>query len=85
MVNTPEREELGYNEAKALTKSVCPLGANAVVDEGSYDRLIGVVYCNYSTVPVNQILLEEGKAVVYEDFCGVSEFARDKWVTSFGC
>jgi endonuclease YncB( thermonuclease family) len=91
MVNTPERGELGYNEVTALTQSVCPLGANALVDEddgqkeGSYDRLIGVVYCNYSTVPVNQILLEEGKAVVYEDFCRVSEFARDKWVTSFGC
>jgi hypothetical protein len=91
MVNTPERGELGYDEATELTKSVCPVGAEALVDEddgqkeGSYDRLIGIVYCNESSTSVNQILLEEGKAVVYEDFCGVSEFARDKWVTSFGC
>jgi hypothetical protein len=34
---------------------------------------------------VNQLLLEDGKAVVYEDFCDVSEFANNKWVTNFGC
>lgn len=91
MVNTPERGEAGYNEATEITESVCPVGGNALVDEddgqkeGSYDRLIGVVYCNGSTTSLNQILLEEGKAIVYEDFCGVSEFARDKWVTRFGC
>jgi endonuclease YncB( thermonuclease family) len=91
MVDTPERGEAGYNEATELTESVCPAGAKALVDEddgqkeGSYDRLIGIVYCNGNTTSVNQILLEEGKAIVYEDFCGVSEFGRDKWVTSFGC
>jgi endonuclease YncB( thermonuclease family) len=91
MVNTPERGEDGYNEATKLTKSVCPVGADALVDEddgqkeGSYDRLIGTVYCNSSTTSLNQILLQEGKAVVYEDFCDVSEFAKDKWVTDFGC
>ena len=91
IVNTPERGEDGYNEATKLTESVCPVGADALVDEddgqkeGSYDRLIGTVYCNSSTTSLNQILLQEGKAVVYEDFCDVSEFAKDKWVTDFGC
>jgi endonuclease YncB( thermonuclease family) len=91
MVNTPERGEAGYNEATQITKSVCPVGGNALVDEddgqkeGSYDRLIGVVYCNGSTESLNQVLLEQGKAIVYEDFCSVSEFANDGWVTSFGC
>ena len=91
MVNTPERGEPGYNEATELTESVCPVGAKALVDEddgqkeGSYDRLIGIVYCNGNATSLNQILLEERKAILYEDFCGVSEFARDKWVTSFGC
>jgi len=91
MVNTPERGELGYDEATELTESICPVGAEALVDEddgqkeGSYDRLIGIVYCNGSATSVNQNLLEERKAIIYEDFCGVSEFARDKWVTSFGC
>jgi micrococcal nuclease len=91
MVNTPERGEAGYNEATEITESVCPVGGNALVDEddgqkeGSYDRLIGVVYCNDSTESLNQILLEEEKAIVYEEFCSVSEFANDGWVTDFGC
>jgi endonuclease YncB( thermonuclease family) len=91
MVNTPERGEVGYNEATDFTESICPVGSTALVDEddgqkeGSYNRLIGVVYCNRSTTSLNQLLLEEGKAIVYEDFCEVSEFANDKWVTSFGC
>jgi micrococcal nuclease len=91
MVNTPEKGEDGYNEATDFTGSICPVGSNALVDEdngqkeGSYDRLIGVVYCNGSAESVNQLLLEDGKAVVYEDFCDVSEFANNKWVTNFGC
>ena len=91
MVNTPERGEAGYKEATDFAGSICPVGSNALVDEddgqkeGSYDRLIGVVYCNGSTASVNQFLLEQGKAIVYEDFCDVSEFANDKWVINFGC
>jgi nuclease-like protein len=77
--------------ATELTESISPVGKTALVDEddgrkeGSYDRLIGAVYCNGNTSSLNQILLEEGKARVYEDFCGVSEFSRDNWVTDFGC
>jgi micrococcal nuclease len=91
MVNTPERGEAGYNEATDYTKSICPTGSAALVDEddgqkeGSYDRLIGVVCRNSSTTSLNQLLLEEEKAIVYEDFCEVSEFANDKWVTNFRC
>jgi endonuclease YncB( thermonuclease family) len=91
MVNTPERGKAGYDEAANFTESTCPVGGNALVDEddgqkeGSYDRLIGVVYCNGNTASINQLLLEERKAIVYEDFCDVSDFAKDKWVTDFGC
>ena len=91
MANTPERGEAGYNEATDFTESICPVGSNALVDEdagqkeGSYDRLIGIVYCNDDAKSVNQLLLENGKAVVYEEFCDVTEFAKDKWVTKFGC
>ena len=91
MVNTPEMGEAGYNEATDFTGTICPIGGIALVDEddgqkdGSYDRLIGIVYCNDNKTSVNQLLLEAGKAAVYEDFCGVSEFAKDDWVTNFGC
>lgn len=33
MVNTPERGEAGYNEATEIAESVCPVRANALVDE----------------------------------------------------
>ena len=91
MVNTPERGEAGYWDATDFTESLCSVGTNALVDEddgqkeGSYDRVIGVVYCNGSSTSLNQLLLEDGKAIVYEEFCDVSEFANDKWVTNFGC
>ncbi len=64
MVQTPELGEAGSNEATAVTESVCPMGGSALVDEDvgqkeiSYDRLIGVVYCNGSSTSVNQLLLE---------------------------
>ncbi|MGH9951549.1 MAG: thermonuclease family protein [Nitrososphaeraceae archaeon] len=91
MVNTPESGEGGYDEAVDATESECPIGSKALVDEddgqkeGSYSRLIGVVYCNGNTSSLNEILMETGKAVLYEDFCGVSEFANEYWVTRYGC
>ncbi|MPZ05718.1 MAG: hypothetical protein GEU26_04760 [Nitrososphaeraceae archaeon] len=62
LVNTPERGEAGYNDAIETTESVCQVGSPALVDEddgqkeGSYDRLIGVIYSNGSPTSLNQIL-----------------------------
>jgi endonuclease YncB( thermonuclease family) len=91
MVNTPEVGESGYDAATDTTESECPVGSEALVDEddgqkeGSYSRLIGVVYCNGNSSSLNEILMESGQAVLYEDFCGVSEFANEGWVTQYGC
>jgi micrococcal nuclease len=91
MVNTPERGDPGYDEATDATDSECPVGSEALVDEddgqkgGSFGRLIGVVYCNGSDISLNEVLLEENKAVIYVDFCAVSEFSSDRWVTNHGC
>lgn len=91
MVNTPEAGEKGYDEATDTTESECPVGSEALVDEddgqkgGSFGRLIGVVYCHGNISSLNEILLETDKALLYEDFCGVSEFADEDWVTSYGC
>ena len=91
MVNTPEKGDQGYNEATDFTESECPVGSEALVDEddgqtaGSYGRLIGVVYCDGSSSSLNELLLTTGNAVVYEDYCDVSEFANEDWVTRFGC
>lgn len=98
LVNTPERGEAGYTEAKEFVKSVCSIGTNVLVDEddgqkeGSYDRLIGLVYCvgddnssNNKGALLNGVLLQRGYAVVFEEFCDKSEFSKSGWVQEYGC
>ncbi|MGH9952527.1 MAG: thermonuclease family protein, partial [Nitrososphaeraceae archaeon] len=91
MVNTPEIGDEGYDEATDTTESECSVGSEALVDEddgqkgGSFGRLIGVVYCDGNSSSLNEILLETNTGVLYEDFCGVSEFANEDWVANYGC
>lgn len=89
LVNTPERGEPGYGEAKAFIASLCPAGSPALVDEddgqtrGSYGRMVAAVYCGGTLV--NEQLLESGKAVLYKNFCSQSEFASEPWARKAGC
>jgi hypothetical protein len=60
--------------------------------EGSYDRVIGLVYCgssgdgnNNKRVLLNEALLQKGYAVVFEEFCDKSEFSNADWVQVYGC
>ena len=91
MVNTPEVGQPGYSKAKEFVQSVCGVGSKALVDEddaqqsGSYGRTIGMVYCGESTVSLNQILLQNGYAKIYPQFCGVSEFSKMHWAVTYGC
>jgi hypothetical protein len=34
---------------------------------------------------LNERLLNEGHAKIFEDFCGTSEFSNEDWVQKFGC
>ena len=95
LVNTPERGENGYTEAIDFVQSVCGIGTTALVDEddgqkeGSFDRVIGLVYCGNDNInnkkSLNELLLERGYAVIYQDFCGISEFSSAGWAQSRGC
>jgi hypothetical protein len=95
LVNTPERGENGYTEAIDFVQSVCGIGTTALVDEddgqkeGSFDRVIGLVYCGNDNInnkkSLNELLLEGGYAVIYQDFCGISEFSTANWAQSRGC
>ena len=95
LVNTPERGQSGYTEAIDFVQSVCGLGTTALVDEddgqkeGSFDRVIGLVYCGNDNInnkkSLNDLLLEGGYAVIYQDFCSISEFASQSWAQSRGC
>jgi hypothetical protein len=80
----PEQGQSGYTEAIDFVQSVCGIGT-ALVDEddgqkeGSFERVIGLVYCGNDNInnkkSLNELLLEGGYAVIYQDFCGVSEFS----------
>ncbi|MGA8106488.1 MAG: thermonuclease family protein [Nitrososphaeraceae archaeon] len=95
LVNTPESGESGFAEAVNFVESVCSVGTRALVDEddrqkeGSFDRLIGLVYCGESGInnkeSLNQLLLEGGYAVIDQDFCNISEFSSASWAQRYGC
>jgi len=78
IVNTPERGEPGYQEAKQWIIDRC-LGKTAVIDldhkqPRTYNRLVGLVYCDVQGYFVNLELLQQGLAVVMPQFCKYSEF-----------
>ena len=52
--------------------------------EGSFDRVIGLVYCENEKLLLNEHLLNVGHAQVFVDFCGVSEYSEQGWVQEFG-
>jgi micrococcal nuclease len=95
LANTPERGESGYLEAIDFVESVCSIGTTALVDEddrqkeGSFGRLIGIVYCGDSginnRVSLNELLLELGYAVIDQDFCTVSKVSSASWAQRYGC
>jgi hypothetical protein len=95
LVNTPERGEDGYTEAIDFVQSICGVGTTALVDEddgqkeGSFDRVIGLVYCGNDNInnkkSLNGLLLEDGYATIYQEFCGISEFSTANWTQSRGC
>lgn len=96
LVNTPERGEPGYAEAKRFTEQQCPVGSPAIYDPdsgqsgGSYGRVIATVWCFGSSyeapeMPLNAMLLQYGHAELLPKFCRNSEFAGSNWAKAYGC
>ena len=89
LVNSPERDEPGYQEAKDFASTVCPVGSNAEFIEDSwqptdkYGRSLGLVYCN--DMFLNELLLTNGHANISTYFCDKSEFGIDDWARAYGC
>jgi endonuclease YncB( thermonuclease family) len=78
IVNTPEKWEEGWKEAKDYTTERC-LGKTAVIDidnnqDRTYGRLVGLVYCGVEGYFINLELLALQYAVVMPQFCKYSEF-----------
>ena len=83
LVDTPERGQPGYKEAKEFVSSLC-LGKKGEldVDDGQrrgdrYGREIGKVYCN--GVNINEKLMNEQSARILADYCDISEFSKENW------
>jgi micrococcal nuclease len=89
LVDTPEIGEYGYTLAKNFVASICPVGSIALVDEddgqtqGSYGRMIAVVYCN--GMNLNKAVLDQGYGVIDTYFCSQSEFEYHSWAQLHGC
>jgi micrococcal nuclease len=86
LVDTPERGQPGFKEAKEFVKSLC-LGKNGEfdVDNGQrrgdrFGREIGVVYCN--GVNINEKLMDSHLANTLTEYCDISEFSNEKWAKS---
>jgi len=89
LVNTPEKNEPGYEEAKEFTKRVCAVGISAVADQDDsqpydkYGRVVAKVICD--GVNLNAALLENGLAKILTTYCSKSEFKTEWWARAYGC
>ena len=89
LVNSPERGESGYQEAKDFASTVCPVGSNAEFIEDSwqqtdkYGRALGLVFCN--DMFLNELLLTNSHAEISTYFCDKSEFGTEDWARAYGC
>jgi len=89
LVNTPEKNQKGFAEAKAFTAKVCPRGSLATFDQDDkqpidkYERKVGKIICSGKNL--NEELLSKGYAVILTQYCPKSEFATESWAKKFGC
>lgn len=89
LVNTPERGEPGYKEAKEFTMKICSVGVSAVADQDDgqpydrYNRVVAKVTCE--GVNLNAALLENGLAKILTTYCSKSEFRTEWWARAYGC
>jgi micrococcal nuclease len=87
LVNTPERGQEGYMEAKKLVQNLCLNKKGEVdIDDGQrrgdrYGREVGIVYCD--GININKALVENNLAVIYSDYCEISEFSSEEWAKPY--
>jgi glucose/arabinose dehydrogenase len=87
--SAPELGGFGGVESRDFIDTICPVGSDVIVDEddsqteGSYGRIIGVIYCN--GVNLNSELLDADLGYLENQFCDSSEFAEEQWAIKHGC
>ena len=76
-------------ESKNLISDVCPVGSSVLVDEddmqtdGSYGRILGVIFCNGENL--NERLAESQHGDISVRYCEKSEFGTSDWAKKNGC
>jgi len=89
LASAPEMNEFGGDIARDFIQELCPVGSTVTVDEddgqteGSYGRIIGVIYCN--GVNLNEELVDSGLGYLTSGFCDRSEFEGMDWAKKHGC
>ena len=89
LTDTPELNEFGGVEARNFIEDICFVGSSALVDEddgqteGSYGRIVGVIYCN--GVNLNEAILDADLGYLSSSFCYKSEFSNTAWAQKHGC
>ena len=92
LVNSPEMNTNEGIEAKEYLEKICPVGSTVIVDEddgqlqGSYGRVIGLVYCEDDHfTSLNEKIIDNKHGKIYKRFCDSSEFGNKDWVIEHGC
>jgi micrococcal nuclease len=89
LASAPELKDIGGYEAQDFMDDICPVGSKALVDEddgqteGSYGRIVAVIYCN--GMNLNEELLDANLGHLESEFCRGSEFASTEWAIKHGC
>ncbi len=89
LASAPELNEFQGPEARDFIDEICPVGSEVLVDEddgqtqGSYGRIVGVIYCN--GVNLNEELVDSGLGYLTTGFCDTSEFSNYVWAQKHGC
>jgi endonuclease YncB( thermonuclease family) len=90
LVNTPDKDNPLYKEAKQFTATLCPVGSRVLIDEEDRgaevltgDNMVAKVFCGDKVL--NAELLYAKLAVIDTEYCFASEFAYESWAQEYGC
>ena len=83
LVNTPEKRETGYDDATDLVSRSCPVGSRVLVDVDDVlppdGRGVNFAQVTCNSININESLMNNGLAQMYDSFCTESEFMYESW------
>ena len=83
LIDTPEKRQEGYDDATKLVKDSCPIGSTVLVniDDVFPTDGVGVNFAQITcgTTNINESLMNNNLAKMYDYSCTESEFMYDTW------